>query len=199
LETQAIIKKTGFDHHYGQDELVLMTQIAAGNTEAFQTVMDAHMLPVYRFAYSILKDVNAAEDVTQETCAKLWKHAYNWNPSGKIRSWLFRIAHNLCIDEIRKRRPHADIDTFADSIADKGQDVVAHMEESQVSKTVKDALFQIPVRQRTALMLVHYSDNSNREAAETMGISVDALESLLSRGRKALKDLLSNHKDKLWP
>ena len=198
MEPQAVIKRTGFDYHYGQDELVLMTQIAAGNTEAFQTVLDAHMLPVYRFAYSILKDVAAAEDVTQETCAKLWKHASNWNPSGKVRSWLFRIAHNLCIDEIRKRKPHADIDVFAESIADNGQDALSHMEESDVSRTVKDALFQIPVRQRSALMLVHYSDHSNKEAAETMGISVDALESLLSRGRKALKDLLSHHKDKLW-
>lgn len=197
METQAVIKRTGFDRHYGQDELVLMTQIAAGNIEAFQTVLDAHMLPVYRFAYSILKDVSAAEDVTQETCTKLWKSAHTWNPTGKIRSWLFRIAHNLCIDEIRKRKPHADIDVFAESIADNGQDVVTHMQESEVSKTVKDALFQIPVRQRTALMLVHYSDNSNKEAADTMGISVDALESLLARGRKALKDLLNNHKEKL--
>jgi RNA polymerase sigma-70 factor (ECF subfamily) len=199
VDKQAIIKKTSFDHHYGEDELVLMTQIAAGNTDAFQTVLEAHMLPVYRFAYSILKDVNTAEDVTQETCVKLWKHAKDWNPSGKIRSWLFRIVHNLCIDEIRKRKPHADIDVFADSIADNAKDMVRQIEESQTSQTVKEALFKLPVRQRTALMLVHYSDHSNREAAETMGISVDALESLLSRGRKALKDLLHHHKEKLWP
>lgn len=198
LEKQAAIKKTSFDHHYGEDELVLMTQIACGNSEAFQAVLDAHMLPVYRFAYSILKDVSAAEDVTQDTCIKLLKHAKDWNPSGKIRSWLFRIAHNLCIDEIRKRRPHVDIDAFAGSIADGGDDAVTHIAESEMSKTIKDALFKIPVRQRTAIMLVHYSDNSNREAAETMGVSVDALESLLSRGRKALKDLLNDHKDKLW-
>lgn len=198
LEKQAVIKKTSFDHHYGEDELVLMTQIACGNSEAFQAVLDAHMLPVYRFAYSILKDVSAAEDVTQDTCMKLLKHAKDWNPSGKIRSWLFRIAHNLCIDEIRKRKPHVDIDVFAGELADGRDDAVTHITESEISKTIKDALFKIPVRQRTAIMLVHYSDNSNREAAETMGVSVDALESLLSRGRKTLKDLLSDHKDKLW-
>lgn len=198
LEKQAALKKTGFDRHDGDDELVLMTQIASGNGDAFQTVIDRHMLPVYHFAYSILKDITAAEDITQETCVRLWKHAHNWNPSGKIRSWLFRIAHNLCIDEIRKRRPHADIDVFADSIADHAPDTVRQMEETQISQTVKQALFQIPVRQRTAIMLVHYSEQSNKEAAETMGISVDALESLLARGRKALKDLLSDQKEKLW-
>lgn len=198
MEQRATIVKSGFADHDGENELVLMTRIAEGNTAAFQTVLDAHMLPVYRFAYSILKDVSAAEDVTQETCLKLLRYAHNWNPSGKIRSWLFRIAHNLCIDEIRKRRPHVDIDIFAGSIADNGNDVVTQLEESEISKTIKEAMFKIPVRQRTALMLVHYSDHSNREAAETMGVSVDAVESLLSRGRKALKELLNDHKDKLW-
>ena len=198
MDRRALTKKTGFDRHYTEDELVLMTQIAAGNSDAFQTVIDRHMLPVYHFAYSILKDVNTAEDITQETCVRLWKHARNWNPSGKIRSWLFRIAHNLCIDEIRKRKPHADIEVFAESIADHAQDTIRHIEETQTSATVKAALFQIPVRQRTAIMLVHYSDQSNKEAAETMGISVDALESLLARGRKALKELLDNQKEKIW-
>lgn len=76
MEHQAIITKTAFDHQqHGEDELALMTQIAAGSTDAFQIVLDAHMLAVYRFAYSILKDVSAAEDITQETCLKLLRHA----------------------------------------------------------------------------------------------------------------------------
>lgn len=198
MEKSSATKQTGFSRHYADDELVLMSQIAEGNTDAFQTVLDAHMLPIYHFAYSILRDVSAAEDITQETCVKLWNHAKNWTPDGKIRSWLFRITHNLCIDEIRKRKPHADIDVFADSIADNTGDAIHHIQESEVSRTIKDALFTLPVRQRTALMLVHYSDCSNREAADTMNISVDALESLLARGRKALKEKLNNHKDKLW-
>ncbi len=198
MEKISIAKKTGFDRHYAEDELVLMSQIAKGNSDAFQTVIDEHMLPVYHFAYSILRDASTAEDITQETCVKLWNHAKNWTPNGKIRSWLFRIAHNLCIDEIRKRKPHADIDVFADSIADDAHDATHNIHESQISKTIKDALFSLPVRQRTALMLVHYSDCSNREAADTMDISIDAIESLLSRGRKSLKEKLNNHKDKLW-
>jgi RNA polymerase sigma-70 factor (ECF subfamily) len=198
LDPIATKKKTRFEKLYAEDDLVLMTQIAQGSADAFQTVLDLHMLPIYHFSYSILQDISAAEDITQETCVKLWNHAKNWSPEGRVRSWLFRIAHNLCIDEIRRRKPHADIDTFADSIADHSDDPAQKITESQISKTVKDALFQLPVRQRSALMLVHYSDCSNKEAAEAMGVSVDALESLLSRGRKSLKERLSNHKDKLW-
>jgi len=175
-----------------------MNQIALGNSDAFQKILENHMLPIYHFAFSILQDSSSAEDITQETCVKLWKQAGKWKPEGKLRSWLFRIAHNLCIDEIRRRRPHADIDTFADSISDNSTTAPQRIEESESSKTIKQALFKLPVRQRTALMLVHYSDNSNREAAETMGISLDALESLLARGRKSLKELLTDHKETLW-
>lgn len=197
-EKLKVIRPTELDLPYAENDMVLMSQIAQGNTDAFQTVLDSHMQPVFQFAFSILRDISAAEDVTQETCVRLWNHAQKWTPEGKIRSWLFRIAHNLSIDEIRKRRPHADIDTFAESIADEGASAIQHIEESQVSKVIKAALFCIPVRQRTALMLVHYSDYSNKEAAVTMGISIDALESLLARGRKSLREILNNHKDKLW-
>lgn len=175
-----------------------MSQIAQGNSDAFQTVLDLHMLPIYHFAFSILRDASAAEDITQETCVRLWNQAKDWRPEGKVRSWLFRIAHNLCIDEIRKRRPHADIDIFAESIADDRIDSVRRIEETQASQTIKSALFQLPVRQRTAIMLVHYSGHSNREAADTMGISVDALESLLSRARRSLKEILQDKKDVIW-
>jgi RNA polymerase sigma-70 factor (ECF subfamily) len=198
LEKVSLSKKIKLDQHNADDELILMREIALGNTDAFQTVLGLYAIPVFHFSYSILRDVHTAEDITQETHTKLWNHAKNWKQEGTIRSWLFRIAHNLCIDEIRRRKPHVDIDTFADSIADTAIDVTRKIEESQISKTIKSALFKIPIRQRTALMLVHYSDCSNREAANAMNISVDALESLLARGRKSLRELLSNHKDKLW-
>jgi len=180
------------------DEMSLMVRVAAGDARAFEVILDGHMLAIYHFAYSIVRDACAAEDVTQETCVKLWRNANNWVPDGRLRSWLFRIAHNLCIDEIRRRRPHADIEMFAESLAGDGRDAGDALHESDVSRVVKAALFELPVRQRTALMLVHYSDFSNNEAAATMEISVDALESLLARGRRGLKDILGKHKDKLW-
>ena len=99
----------------------------------------------------------------------------------------------------RRRRPHADIDLFAESLADDTQTpTLRHIEETESSRMIKDALYELPVRQRTALMLVHYSDLSNREAATVMGISVDAIESLLARGRRTLKVLLSHHKEHMW-
>jgi RNA polymerase sigma-70 factor, ECF subfamily len=180
-----------------EDEAYLMSRIASGDSDAFQEILDLHMLAVYHFAYSILKDTATAEDITQETCIKLWKHSQSWMPNGRVRSWLFRIAHNLSIDEIRRRKPSLDIDNCVDSLSDQSQTGEERILESDISKSVKAALFQIPVRQRTALMLVYYSDFSNIEAAETMEVSVDALESLLSRGKIKLRELLKDQKNKL--
>ncbi len=179
------------------DESYLMSRIALGDADAFQDILDRHMLAIFHFSYSILKDKAAAEDVTQETCVKLWKYSQSWTPNGKVRSWLFRIAHNLSIDEIRRRKPAVDIDSYSEILEDGVRSVEAAIQESEISSVIKAALFQVPIRQRTALMLVYYSEFSNIEAAETMGVSVDALESLLSRGKIKLRELLKDKKNKL--
>ncbi|OIN86528.1 MAG: hypothetical protein AUJ12_05640 [Alphaproteobacteria bacterium CG1_02_46_17] len=183
---------------HAEDDLILMSQIAGGNMDAYRTVLGLYMTPIYKFSYSILQDQGMAEDVTQETCIRLWNNASKWNPSGRIKSWLFRIAHNLCIDEIRRSRPHSDINELSEVIASNEKSAFDEMHESDVSRTIREALMKIPVRQRTALMLVHYTDCSNIEAANIMEISVDAVESLLARGRQALKNSLKDQKEKIW-
>lgn len=164
-----------------------MGQIAAGDRQAFERLLDQYVEGVFLFCFSVMKDVASAEDMTQETFAKLWRNAGKWSPSGRPKSWLLRIAHNVCIDELRTRKPHVDIET-AESLlpyAEASQETQIY--HHQMADDVKAALFDLPERQRTALMLVYYSDCSNAEAAEILEISVDALESLLSRGRKSLR------------
>ncbi len=181
-----------------EDDLILMSQIAGGNMDAYKTALSLYMTPIYQFSYGILQDQGLAEDITQETCIRLWNSSSKWNPSGRVKSWLFRIAHNLCIDEIRRRKPHSDINELSDIISSGEKDAFEEMHESELSRTIREALMKIPVRQRTALMLVHYTDCSNIEAANIMEISVDAVESLLARGRLALKSNLKDHKEEIW-
>ncbi len=183
---------------YADEDLVLMTQIAAGNGEAYRTVLDLYTTPVFQLAYNILRNKEMAEDITQETFIRLWNNASKWRETGRIKSWLFRIAHNLCIDEIRRYKPSGNIDDFSEIIGSDDKLADEEMHESDISKTIKAAVLELPVRQKTALMLVHYSDCSNIEAAEIMEISVDAIESLLSRGRRSLKDKLKDKKEYIW-
>jgi RNA polymerase sigma-70 factor (ECF subfamily) len=90
-----------------------------------------------------------------------------------------------------------DIDKLAYTLPDRQPDQSKKYDDRQVSKAVSDALFALPERQRTALMLVYYSELTNIEAAKIMGISVDAIESLLSRGKRMLRDVLSGSKTTL--
>lgn len=179
------------------DESLLMGRIAAKDDEAFATIVSHHMTSIYRFAYSITGDAAMAEDMTQETCIRLWKNAGQWKPEGRVRSWLLRIAHNLCMDGLRAAKPTLPLEKLESSLASNEPDAGAAMQESQISRIVKQALFELPERQRIALMLVHYSGCSQGEAAEIMGASVDAIESLLARGKLGLRNLLSGMKEDL--
>lgn len=133
----------------------------------------------------------AAEDAAQETFLRLWKSAASWKPQGaKFETWLYRVAMNVCLDQLRRRRREAPEEAAPERAdpADR-QDQVLFAAERRFA--IDEALARLPERQRLAVTLCHYQELSNIEAAEIMAISVDALESLLARGRRALKESLA--------
>lgn len=157
--------------------------------------MDMYLKDVFRFSFSLLGDAQRAEDICQESFTRLWSNASQWRAAGRIKNWLLRCAHNLCIDELRHLNRHSDVDKVVDVLADPAVSTSSVMGQMQVSVILKNAVFALPERQRTALMLVHYQDLTNIEAADVMSLSIDALESLLARGRKNLKIILGDQKD----
>jgi len=177
-----------------EEEELYMKRIADKDRNAFNAVVEAYMADVFRFSYSILKDQTAAEDVVQETFYRLWTKAAQWNPSGRLKSWLMRITHNLCIDEIRGRKDTHPEDIQELTLRDHTPDQMQLYADRQSGDIVRNALLDLPERQRTALSLVYYQGLSNIEAAEIMDVSVDALESLLSRGRQKMKQTLEKAK-----
>lgn len=178
--------------HAEFDNAALMADIAAGDDGAFRIVVDMYMQDIFRYAYSIVGISAVAEDVTQETFVKLWTKAANWTPKGTVKNWLLRVTHNLAIDEIRRRRGHIDLDVLTPVLEDSNKSPFETIADAQRSKAVHTALFLLSERQRAAIMLVHYMDYSNKDAAHIMDISVDACESLLARARQKLRTLLEN-------
>ena len=132
-----------------------------------------------------------AEDVAQEALLRAWKQAPRWKPGkAKFDTWLHRVALNLCYDRLRRRREIAT-DAVPEQVDDSpGPDrgLIAR----DVGLRVDAALKALPERQREAVVLCHYQELGNIEAAGLMGVSVEALESLLSRGRRALRAALSD-------
>jgi RNA polymerase sigma-70 factor (ECF subfamily) len=139
----------------------------------------------------VLGDEAEAEDVAQEGLLRLWRSAgeLTIDTSG-VRPWLRRVVSNLAIDRIRSRR-RLDVTDNVPEVADPATQDAA-MGEQELAGRVEAALAGLPERQRIALSLFHLEDMSQREVAERMGISEDALESLLARGRRSLKAQLAD-------
>lgn len=168
----------------------LVQRIAEGDAVAARALMARHLPRVLSLARRMLGNAADAEDVAQETFLRAWNSAAKWRPGqAKFETWLHRVAVNQCYDRLRKKRGVA-LDDIADPV-DPGPMPGAALETNDTVKAVEAALARLPERQRAAIVLCHYEGQSNIAAAETLGISVDALESLLARGRRALRDMLS--------
>lgn len=168
----------------------LLCLVADGGQTAFSRLVMRHQGPVSAFAYRILGNRTDAEEISQETFGRVWTHAPRWNPDGKAKSWIYRIAHNLCIDRLRARRPTVDI--TEQEIEDNTPTPEQALARKRAETDLRDAVALLPERQRIAVSLFHLKDMTANEAAETMEISVDALESLLRRARRKLKEIMQD-------
>lgn len=168
------------------DDQELMTAIQTGDAQAYESAVKKHMKSISHYAFRMLGNTKDTEDITQETFLRLWTHADSWrSEKASVSTWLHRIAHNLCIDYLRKDKS-AVTSEYMDELDmdDKPMDMPDNVNKLAA---LKQALELLPERQRSALVLNHYHGFSNREIAEIMDISVDALESILARARRGLK------------
>jgi RNA polymerase sigma-70 factor (ECF subfamily) len=170
----------------GKDDDALMRALASGDPTAGRTLVETHLSHVLAVARRMLGDQMEAEDVAQDTFMRAWKAAARWEPGrAKVSTWLHRIAMNQCLDRLRKKKPEP-LDPEFDAPSDE-PDPEIHLQREQMARRVDIAIHALPDRQRAAIVLSHYQGLSNPEAAAILDVSVEALESLLSRGRRALK------------
>ena len=168
----------------------LVRRVGQGDPAAVQALVARKLPRMMALAQRMLSDPVEAEDVAQEAMLRAWKQAPRWTPGkAKFDTWLHRVGLNLCYDRLRRRR---EIPTeIPPERPDEGPAPDRGLLAADVGVQVNAALARLPERQREAIVLCHYQELTNIEAAALMNVSVEALESLLSRGRRALRQALS--------
>ena len=178
------------------EEAELMARIARGDGAASKIVLERYASRVHAVAVRMLNDQAEAEDVTQETMLRLWKTADKWRAGeARLSTWLHRVALNLCYDRLRKKKP-TDLENAPEQV-DPSASPQARMETDANAGVVRAAVMRLPDRQRAAIVMRHFEERSNPEIAEALEISVEAVESLLARGRRALKEALAQSRKEL--
>lgn len=180
----------------------LLARIAEGDRGAFALLLQRHLARTVALARRTLGRLGDtdADDIAQEAFTRLWTRAASWQgetTGARFTTWFHRIVVNLCIDHARRKRPDALPEDW--DAPDDSPGVEEDLASRALALHVRAAIDQLPARQRTALHLCVLERRSNAEAAEILGVGIKALESLLVRGRRALKialkEVYDEHRD----
>ena len=169
----------------------LVQRVQNGEHEAFAQLVRRHTNLFFKAAYRMCSNENEAEDIVQDAFLKFWKkpEAFDADKGAKFTTWFYRVVTNLAIDHMRRKKPQTD-PVVLDFMADERESVDEMMEQHQREEALEVAIQALPERQKAALNLCFYEGLSNKEAAEILGVGVKALESLLMRAKKSLKETM---------
>jgi RNA polymerase sigma-70 factor, ECF subfamily len=179
----------------------LMRRAGHGDKTAFAILVRRHLARVTALAQRIVGNRSEAEEIVQEAFLRCWQKAPDWRAANdrtqdaragtaQFATWLYRVLVNLCLD--RRRRPQALGIEAAEEVADSASGAFEHTAQGETIRRVQAALADLPERQRAALALCYFEGLGNIEAAAVLQVSIGALESLLVRGRRALRAALSD-------
>jgi len=178
-----------------------MLRVKRGDRAAFTELVEKWKQPVMNFIFGTLRDEIEAEDVAQNTFVQVWKSRARYERTAKFSTWLFTIARNLCLNEIRRRSRHPAEsleETFGETddqpsrqFEDKNIALATeNVLHGELAKKIEEALAELPENQRTAILLCRRDEVSYEEIAEILGCSLSATKSIIHRGRETLKEKL---------
>lgn len=182
-------------------DAALMKRVTQGDQRAFEELVEKYKQPVFNFIYRTIPDATEAEDLAQTVFVQVYKAAAKYRVEAKFSTWLFTIARNLCLNELRRRSRHpaesleASASSEEDAPARQFEDVrnVAppdRLVQDELVAKVSEALKELPENQRTAILLYQEQEKSYDEISEIVGTSLSATKSLIHRARETLKQRL---------
>lgn len=178
---------------YDDPDEDMLARLGRGEPQAARELVARKLPRVLALAQRLLGQRAEAEEVAQESFLRVWKQAPHWRRGeARLDTWLHRVVLNLCNDRLRApRRRHEQASDELPDAPDSSATPEERYASRHTSERVAAALAALPPRQREALVLFHYQELPQTEVAHLMGVSVDALESLLARARRSLRVRLS--------
>ena len=182
-------------------DAALMLRVREGDRDAFEALVEKYKQPVMNLVYRTLPDATEAEDLAQHVFLQVYKSAHRYEVSAKFSTWIFTIARNLCLNEIRRRSRHP-ADSLDEPSSENEDQPMRQIEDArtfsppdallqdELERMVEMALAQLPEKQRTALLLCRQQELSYEEMADVLGCSLSATKSLIHRARETLKQQL---------
>lgn len=182
-------------------DAVLMLRVKRGDRAAFTELVGKYQQHVMNFIFRTLRDEAEAEDLAQNVFVQVWKSRARYQRTAKFSTWLFTIARNLCLNELRRRSRHPaesieethmehedqPRQQFEDKSHIGAPDRLLH---GELAQKIEEALAELPENQRTAILLCRQEELSYEEIAQVLDCSLSATKSLIHRGREALKEKL---------
>jgi len=174
----------------------LMSQVKMGEVAAFEILFARYQQPLFNFILRMLGDFHKAEDIFQETFLRVFRHAQKYDESYRFSPWLYQIARNLCLEEIRRQR---NIETISVDEEDDCQTIELwdqntpdeQLEMAEAGQIVQNAILRLSEQQREVFLLRENHGLSYDEIFQITNLSVSAVKSCLHRARMALKEMLT--------
>jgi RNA polymerase sigma-70 factor, ECF subfamily len=182
-------------------DAALMLRVKQGDMVAFEELVEKYKQPVINLLYRTLPDATEAEDLAQHVFLQVFKAADRYRVSAKFSTWLYTIARNLCLNEIRRRSRHPaeSLDLSRPDNEDqplrqyedtKNFSPPDQMLQGELAAKIHEALAELPESQRTAILLFREEEMSYEDIAKILDCSLSATKSLIHRGRETLKQKL---------
>ena len=185
-------------------DAVLMLRVKRGDRAAFAGLVEKYQQPVLNFIHRTLRDETEAEDLAQNVFLQVYKSRSRYRRTAKFSTWLFTIARNLCLNEIRRRSRHPAESIEETHTENEDQPQRQYEDKSQLAppekllhgelvQKIEEALAGLPENQRSAILLCRQDELSYEEIAEVLDCSLSATKSLIHRGRETLKEKLKRY------
>jgi RNA polymerase sigma-70 factor (ECF subfamily) len=179
---------------FGWDELAVSRRAVDPHEARFAQLFDEFSAPIYNYVLRMVGDADRAADITQDTFIKAYRKLDTVTDAASTRSWLYRIATNTAIDDMRRRRTVSPMGDDAPAYANRADDrpgPEAQVMAATLDERVQRALSTLRPNHRQCLLLSDLEDMSAQQIGEVMGLSYAAVRTLLCRARGEMRRALA--------